>query len=57
MSDEPRYVPELAEGDTVRHQTFGLGTIMELDGDTAAIYFKGKGLKKLNITFAPLEKL
>lgn len=56
-SDEPRYVPELNEGDNVRHQIFGLGTVMELDGDNATIYFKGKGAKKLNISFAPLEKL
>lgn len=55
--DEPRYVPELNEGDSVRHQVFGVGTIVELDGDTASIFFKGKGLKKLNTSFAPLEKL
>lgn len=57
VSDEPRYVPELYEGDTVKHQLFGRGTIVELDGETATIYFKGKGAKKLNISFAPLEKL
>lgn len=57
VSNEPRYVPELNEGDGVRHQIFGLGTVMELDGDTAVIYFKGKGSRKLNIAFAPLEKL
>ncbi len=55
--DGPHYVPELAEGDGVRHQVFGVGTVMELDGETATIYFKGKGSKKLNISFAPLEKL
>ena len=55
--DEPRYVPELNEGDQVRHQLFGVGTIVELDGETATIYFKGKGAKKLNISFAPLDKL
>lgn len=55
--DEPHYVPELSEGDAVRHQVFGVGTIVELDGDNATIYFKGKGSKKLNISFAPLEKL
>lgn len=57
VSDEPRYVPDLNEGDTVKHQLFGIGTIVELDGDNATIYFKGKGAKKLNIGFAPLEKL
>jgi DNA helicase-2/ATP-dependent DNA helicase PcrA len=54
---EPRYVPELNEGDGVRHQTFGLGTVLEVEGDTALVYFKGKGARKLNIAFAPLEKL
>lgn len=57
LSNEPRVVPELEEGDGVRHQIFGVGTVMELDGDTAVIYFKGKGTRKLNISFAPLEKL
>ena len=56
-SNEPRYVPELNEGDGVRHQVFGTGTVMEIDGETAVIYFKGKGARKLNISFAPLEKL
>ncbi|HET6924815.1 MAG TPA: 3'-5' exonuclease, partial [Candidatus Saccharimonadales bacterium] len=54
---EPRYVPELNEGDGVRHSTFGVGTVLELSGDTAVIYFKGKGTRKLNIAIAPLEKL
>jgi DNA helicase II / ATP-dependent DNA helicase PcrA len=57
VSNEPRYVPDLNEGDGVRHQTFGLGTVLEIDGDTALVYFKGKGARKLNIAFAPLEKL
>ena len=57
VDNEPRYVPDYHEGDQVRHQVFGTGTIMELDGDVATIYFKGKGAKKLNISFAPLDKL
>lgn len=58
-TNEPRYVQELElfEGDRVRHKVFGDGTIMELNGDTAVIYFKGKGSKKLNVAFAPLDKL
>lgn len=57
VPDEPRYVPDLQEGDRIRHQVFGEGTVMEIDGDMAAIYFKGKGAKKLNISFAPVEKI
>lgn len=57
VSDEPRYVPDLNEGDGVRHKIFGQGTVLEIEGDNAVIYFKGKGARKLNISFAPLEKL
>ena len=55
--NEVRYAPDLAEGDGVVHKIFGEGTVVELEGDNATIYFKGKGTKKLNIAFAPLEKL
>jgi DNA helicase-2/ATP-dependent DNA helicase PcrA len=57
FSNEPRYVPEVNEGDAVRHKLFGQGTIVEKDGDMVTIYFKGKGTKKLNLSFAPIEKL
>lgn len=57
ISSEPRYVPELSEGESVRHPAFGIGTVVALDGDTADILFRNKGLKKLNISFAPIEKL
>lgn len=57
FNQEPRYIPELYEGDTVKHDVFGTGTVVEMQGDTAVIYFKGKGTKKLNVAFAPLKKL
>jgi DNA helicase II / ATP-dependent DNA helicase PcrA len=57
VSDEPRYVPDLEEGDGVRHKIFGVGTVLEVEGDTATIFFKGKGTRKLNIAFAPIEKI
>jgi DNA helicase-2/ATP-dependent DNA helicase PcrA len=57
QSTEPRYVPDLYEGDSVRHRQFGVGTVMEVDGDNVVVYFKGKGAKKLNTSFAPVEKL
>lgn len=56
-NNEPRYVPDINEGDAVRHKLFGAGTVMEIEGDIAVVYFKGKGSKKLNLGFAPLEKL
>lgn len=56
-NQELRYVPELNEGDGVRHQVFGTGTVVDVDGDTVTVYFRGKGTRKLNVAFAPLEKL
>ncbi len=56
-STEPRYVDELEEGDRVRHQLFGEGVVVEVDGANVAVYFKNKGTKTLNTNFAPLDKL
>jgi DNA helicase-2/ATP-dependent DNA helicase PcrA len=55
--NEPRYVSDFEEGDTVEHSLFGRGTIVEVEGDNIAIYFKGSGTKKLNASFAPIKKL
>lgn len=57
FDDEPRYVPELEEGDNVNHAVFGHGTVVELNGDIATIYFKNRGAKKIDISFARIEKL
>lgn len=57
FDDGPRYVPDIEEGDGVKHQLFGVGTVVEMQGDVATIYFKGKGTKQLDISIAPLEKL
>jgi DNA helicase II / ATP-dependent DNA helicase PcrA len=54
---EPRYVPELSEGDGVRHKLFGQGRVLAIEGDEAVIEFQNRITKKLNIAFAPLEKL
>jgi DNA helicase II / ATP-dependent DNA helicase PcrA len=57
LPDEPRYVPDLQEGDRVKHDVFGAGTVVEMDGENATIFFTGKGVKKLNISFAPITKI
>lgn len=59
--NEPRVVPEdmieLTVGDHVRHTVFGLGTVVEIDGMTVSIAFSTRGVKKLNVAFAPLERV
>jgi DNA helicase-2/ATP-dependent DNA helicase PcrA len=57
FSQETRYVPDLEEGDGVKHKLFGMGTVMHLDGDIATIKFAKSGIKQLDIGLAPLEKL
>ncbi len=56
-SQETQCIPELYEGDTVHHEVFGAGTVVETQGETAIIYFKGRGTKTINTAFAPLRKL
>lgn len=56
-ADEPRYVEDINPGDKVRHRVFGVGTVLDIADDVAVIHFGGKGQKKLNISFAPIEKI
>lgn len=44
-------------GDSVNHPDFGQGLIVTLANNIATIAFKKKGLKKIDITLAPLEKI
>jgi DNA helicase II / ATP-dependent DNA helicase PcrA len=56
---EPRVVPEdleLEVGDRVRHKVFGQGHVVSIEGETVAVSFAGRGIKKLNLDFAPLER-
>ncbi len=55
--DEPRYAADYQTGDSVVHQLFGEGRVIDIDGENLAIRFKKAGVKKLNITLAPLKKL
>lgn len=60
-TDEPSYVPEdspnVSVGNKVRHQLFGVGTVVSVEGEMLSIAFNGRGVKKLNAAFAPLELL
>jgi DNA helicase-2/ATP-dependent DNA helicase PcrA len=56
---EPRYVPDGMDfevGDCVRHKVFGDGEVVALDGAQVTIRFMA-GTKKLNVDFAPLQKI
>ena len=61
MVTEPQIVYDddlaLAVGDQVAHQLFGKGIVTAIDGTTISIAFAGRGVKKLNSSFAPLTRL
>jgi len=61
LPGEPQIVyddaPNLAVGDKVQHQLFGVGTVVALDGTNVSVAFGGRGVKKLNSAFAPLTKV
>lgn len=56
-SSEPTYVDEYELGDSVEHELFGKGTVIDKNEDTLAVEFHGKGVKKINASFAPIKKL
>jgi DNA helicase-2/ATP-dependent DNA helicase PcrA len=46
----------LGLGDRVRHEKFGIGTIVALSGVIADIAFPETGIKKMNLEIAPLVR-
>jgi len=58
---QKRDVPSLAPGDRVVHDTFGMGTVVTLEGSgdnaVASIDFGSQGVKRLLLRYAPVEKL
>ena len=56
-----RPIPSLDPGDRVQHDTFGLGTVVALEGagesSVASIDFGDDGVKRLLLRYAPVEKL
>ncbi len=56
--EEHRPIPTVAVGDRVRHKTFGMGRVLEIDGDgpraIVTVRFGGVGTKRLALGYAPL---
>ena len=56
-----RDVPSLDPGDRVQHDSFGMGTVVALEGagdnSVASIDFGDEGVKRLLLRYAPVEKL
>lgn len=45
------------DGQRVKHKEFGEGIIISIEGDTATIVFPKKGIKKISLPIAPIEKI
>ena len=58
---QKREVPSLAPGDRVLHDTFGMGSVVSVEGvadkAVASIDFGSQGVKRLLLRYAPVEKL
>ncbi|HLK95672.1 MAG TPA: DNA helicase PcrA [Nocardioidaceae bacterium] len=56
-----RSIPSLRPGDRVAHDTFGLGTVVAVDGvgdrSVASVDFGSEGVKRLLLRYAPVQKL
>ena len=60
-SKPSRPIPVLAPGDKVTHDSFGLGTVVSVEGQgdksVASIDFGSEGVKRLLLRYAPVERL
>jgi len=60
-SPTDRQVPSLVAGDRVSHDSFGLGTVVAVDGvgerSVASVDFGSQGVKRLLLRYAPVAKL
>ncbi len=60
-SKPAREIPSLEPGDRVLHDSFGMGTVVALEGAAdkavASIDFGSEGVKRLLLRYAPVEKL
>ena len=60
-SKAKKEVPSLSPGDRVLHDSFGMGSVVSLDGmgdnAVASIDFGSEGVKRLLLRYAPVEKL
>jgi len=58
---QKREVPSLEPGDRVLHDSFGMGTVVTMEGvgdkAVASIDFGSQGVKRLLMRYAPVEKL
>jgi DNA helicase II / ATP-dependent DNA helicase PcrA len=56
-----REIPSLEPGDRVVHDSFGMGTVVAMEGvaekSVASIDFGSEGVKRLLLRYAPVEKL
>ena len=56
-----RPVVHLEPGDRVTHDTFGMGTVVSVEGvgerAVASVDFRSEGVKRLLLRYAPVEKL
>ncbi|MGZ5367509.1 MAG: ATP-dependent DNA helicase PcrA, partial [Aeromicrobium sp.] len=60
-SKRSREVISLAPGDRVVHDSFGMGTVVTVDGagekSVASVDFGSGGVKRLLLRYAPVQKL
>jgi DNA helicase-2/ATP-dependent DNA helicase PcrA len=60
-TNQTRPTPNLSPGDRVVHDSFGMGTVVSVQGQgdqaVAAVDFGSNGVKRLLLRYAPVEKL
>ena len=47
----------LREGDRIKHQIFGEGTVVAVAGDLLTVSFEGKGIKRMKKDIPQIERI
>ena len=48
---------DIKAGDKIKHKAFGEGMVVSVNGKNLTISFPNKGIKILNIDFAPIKRI
>ncbi|HHV45109.1 MAG TPA: DNA helicase PcrA [Firmicutes bacterium] len=56
-STQDKSTTEFVPGEKIRHRVFGIGTVVKAVNSEITVVFEGRGLKVLDLNYAPVERV
>lgn len=54
---QPRHIASFAPGEKIKHKVFGVGTVVNAANNEITVAFPERGVKVLDLDYAPVEKV